>query len=679
MHFRRAKWLLCLVLVCSLSCRALAATVTWLTPAGTNYWDVPTNWAGGSVPTNGDEVVIATNNIGVRLTNSTYPLSSLLISNKATLIFSNWDTALNATNVTIATGAVLTCAGPFSNNVSTMTNRVWIACSNLTVAAGGAINVDAKGYTAVDGGAGQGPGGGTANYVSGGGYGGAGSISDLTYGRAYGAPAAPEAPGSAGGTDIAGRMGGHGGGAIRIDASGNVQVEGTISANGGNGVLLWSGGGSGGGVMITCQTFNGTNGIIRARGGNNGPNGGGAGGGGRIAILYSSAQSGIIPTPTVQIQLNGGAGSYAGTTYIGDIGTLYIPSPAILTPTLANIYGQVLGFSSWSPDSLTITNTWVRLADEGLQLTVTNDITVRGSSAKLEIGSATMQGGNVLQGAAGYYLALGTNGFVVSMNNLLIDGGGTLSLFSGMSNAVDTNWGARLSITSAVTVGNSGSGTIYSVAHSTNGQATFFRVGSLVVATNGLMSSYARGYAGRYSGAVQLSYGFGPQAGNASGGGGYGGKGGNGYAGYAGGSTYGLSNAPSESGSAGGQYWQYGGFGGGAIRIVADTGVTVNGIINANGGNGVGTYSGGGAGGSVYITCRAFAGTSTNGLITANGGNASSGGGGGGGRIAIWRMFHSFVGAASATGGTSTSYSAGTNGTIVWVNIPVPGTIATFH
>ncbi|MBI2438592.1 MAG: hypothetical protein HYV36_07265 [Lentisphaerae bacterium] len=47
-----------------------AATVTWLTPTGTNYWDVDTNWVGGAAPTNGDEVVIATNSIGVLLTSS---------------------------------------------------------------------------------------------------------------------------------------------------------------------------------------------------------------------------------------------------------------------------------------------------------------------------------------------------------------------------------------------------------------------------------------------------------------------------------------------------------------------------------------------------------------------------------------------------------------------------------
>ncbi|MBI2441410.1 MAG: hypothetical protein HYV35_08580, partial [Lentisphaerae bacterium] len=78
---------------------APAATVTWLTPGpSTNDWSVATNWSGGNAPTNGDDVIITNLNIGVRLTNATPSLASILLSNKCTLIFSNWDTSLTATN-----------------------------------------------------------------------------------------------------------------------------------------------------------------------------------------------------------------------------------------------------------------------------------------------------------------------------------------------------------------------------------------------------------------------------------------------------------------------------------------------------------------------------------------------------------------------------------------------------
>ena len=101
--------------------------------------------------------------------------------------------------------------------------------------------------------------------------------------KSYGSYHAPTDIGSGGG----GTSGGHGGGAIKITASGTVEVDGILSANGkdatGSGP---GGGGSGGSIQIICDHMDGV-GVITARGGK-GINGGGGGAGGRIAIHHET-------------------------------------------------------------------------------------------------------------------------------------------------------------------------------------------------------------------------------------------------------------------------------------------------------------------------------------------------------------------------------------------------------
>lgn len=124
--------------------------------------------------------------------------------------------------------------------------------------------------------------GGGASY---GGLGGHTSESDLsTMGKTYGYALAPFWCGSSqsrGGSD-----GGHGGGLFRLHAAGEVELNGTITANGGQwGSNTSRGGGSGGGVWITCDTFtSGASAKITAKGGNHSVDNGPAGGGGRVAV-----------------------------------------------------------------------------------------------------------------------------------------------------------------------------------------------------------------------------------------------------------------------------------------------------------------------------------------------------------------------------------------------------------
>ncbi|MBD3260062.1 hypothetical protein GF371_05570, partial [Candidatus Woesearchaeota archaeon] len=83
-----------------------------------------------------------------------------------------------------------------------------------------------------------------------------------------------------------------------------------------------------------------------------------------------------------------------------------------------------------------------------------------------------------------------------------------------------------------------------------------------------------------------------------------------------------------------------GGFGGGAIKLIAEEILTFDGIIETNGtvGEGASSYdAGGGSGGSIWVTADTLTGS---GIFVAGGGNGfdgtSDGGGGAGGRIAVY-------------------------------------------
>ncbi len=110
------------------------------------------------------------------------------------------------------------------------------------------------------------------------------------------------------------------------------------------------------------------------------------------------------------------------------------------------------------------------------------------------------------------------------------------------------------------------------------------------------------------------------------------------------------------------------------MRIEATRKVTVNGTITANGIDGI-SQDGSGSGGGIYIRCRTFAGDAT-GILRANGGNGElvlgKGAGGGGGRIAVLRLFHTYQGTSSVTGGTAYSPHEGEDGTIFWGQLPIP-------
>ena len=218
--------------------------------------------------------------------------------------------AESGSTLTIAGGGTLTAAGTISlkggstlvaegKNTTAQVGGVWVGLGvaidavDILVDATSKITADGKGYAGAApyylAGAGPGAGLGGSGGGTGAGYGGIGGVN--TYGRAgggvYGSPLAPTDLGSGGGSDDhSGDWGGNGGGAIRINASGTLTLDGTISANGVNGGYDGGGAGSGGSIWVTTHALIGS-GTFKAVGGN-GPNTSwpGGGGGGRVAVAY---------------------------------------------------------------------------------------------------------------------------------------------------------------------------------------------------------------------------------------------------------------------------------------------------------------------------------------------------------------------------------------------------------
>ncbi|OIO61364.1 hypothetical protein AUJ83_05070 [Candidatus Woesearchaeota archaeon CG1_02_33_12] len=197
---------------------------------------------------------------------------------------------------------IIVGSGSTLTHAAASTAGLNITATNLTIEAGGSINVNYNGYVGgwgSDNGGGEGGGTGSTNYNGGGGagYGGAGGTGEGNYagGTAYGSLTKPGDLGSGGGggrTGTAGTAykGGDGGGLVFINVTNTLNVSGTISANGNSGAgtsTEGGGSGSGGSVYLTAGTFTGS-GTITANGGSGYSVYGGGGAGGRIAVYYTT-------------------------------------------------------------------------------------------------------------------------------------------------------------------------------------------------------------------------------------------------------------------------------------------------------------------------------------------------------------------------------------------------------
>jgi hypothetical protein len=648
---------------------------------GAGDWNDASRWSLSRRPAAGDDVVL-TNGMTIRA--SSEWLKSLVVSN-ATLTASNWTTAVSASDVTLLSNGVLACAGPFTNNA--MTNRVWLICTNLTVARFAAVDVTGRGFA---GGAatanGNGPGGGGGGNNDGGGAGhgerGGSGLYTPTPGYPYDSITAPSLPGSGGG-GIGSGNGSAGGGAVRIEAAGRVTLEGSVLADGASGTTR-IGYGSGGSVYITCRTLVGTGGVISAKGGaatGAGVGNAGSGAGGRIAVENDASAQDGEPLPSLALSV--ASGSHPGQAYRGGLGSIYLVDDVFLAADLGNLEGRLHGPATVAATGFTLTNRWLGIA-EGVQVTVTGSVTVRGDAARLELG-----GGSFQWVASLFYRCSGTSAPAVRVaGDLILTNAGALYVFGAPTNGTAGQAGARVDVTGLLALGTGTA--VYAYSHPTNGGSAEFRAGTLRVETNAAFRADARGMACGYRG---TSSGWGPGKGDGGAGAGYGG------AGYvysgSGGLTYGSSNAPADPGSGGGSGdagWGGGGVGGGLIRltVIDNAYLKAGALLNANGADGANDSTnpdrvgGGGSGGGIYLTCRRLydeAGVS----LLARGGKAAlgNGGGGGGGRIAVWREVD-LTAAQAATdvaGGGGRSASAdqplydGLPGTVVWGNLPPRGTL----
>lgn len=378
-----------------------------LTPAGwaaTNYWTGASgsdwfntnNWSLTNLPAAGDDVVITNAGNNMLLTNSTPYLSSLTLTNK-TITFSNWDTTLSASNITIWNNGTITVANAFATNQ--MSNRVEIICSNLSLNVGGVININYLGFA---GGTnfgvsanGYGPGAGVYTEISaadgvgsGAGHGGqggrnrAGGAGGGTY-DSISKPICPGSGGAIGNVSSSPKPGGAGGGLISIIASGTVQIFGTITANGATPPAAGyrAGGGSGGGIYIEAHDFGGdVRGLLTACGGNGGPawsgqSGGGGGGGGRIALVYSnliaysairmSVQRGLSTSTATNSEWLTTTSPQKGTIFFSDLDLWYAH---ISNGVLEGITGEIvpLAGTNFTYNSFMLTNASVSLRDFSL-------------------------------------------------------------------------------------------------------------------------------------------------------------------------------------------------------------------------------------------------------------------------------------------------------------------------
>jgi large repetitive protein len=687
----RVAWALMGLALASLPVRA--ATNSWTGSSG-NDWFAAGNWSLGHVPQGGESVWVTNVPNTILLTNSTACLSSFVIA-KTSLVFTNWNTALTATNVTVGNGGCLTVPPAFSD--SAMSNRIFIVCTHLTLENGGVISVSSNGYLR-----GYGPAKGTVSantaWGGGGGHGGKGgnSIQGGLAGSESGSVGFPDNPGS-GGFDGGPGYGGNGGGVVKIQAGGTVVIDGTVQADGQSsqqeGWPYCGGGGAGGSIFITCDAFGGS-GLLKANGGNGHPTlvsmaYAGAGGGGRIAIHYQS----LSGTPAVKFSTKAGQGfsSINPTHWAAEAnnGTVYLSKTNLLSNTLkdqlfSGVRLVIPSFTSWTVSDLTVSNCAVFLEMTGMQVNVTGHLRVDQSGV----------------------FGLGTGAILTCNGNLILTNGGALYVYSGPTIGT-TSYGALVDIGGDMLVGPSS--WVYPFCDREKGGSVLFQMKNIVIATNAGFNADARGWK------RNMGPGKGGLASNPAfcGGGGYGGTGGAGYTDAAAGSVYGSLYAPIEPGSGGGGA-NFGGDGGGAIRIMASGMFHLKGTLTANGGDygySIAAHNGGGgSGGGILIHGAQVTGDSTA-ILRANGGNynapgdAPTCGGGGGGRIAVWQRMPdslsvelradqipdgvlvtnslaAYLGSLSTAYGTGRENPPGTNsasaGTAVFIRGPLCGPVFLF-
>ncbi|MCA9058952.1 MAG: hypothetical protein KDA85_10640, partial [Planctomycetaceae bacterium] len=280
-------------------------------------------------------------------------------------------------NVTIASGGLLEVDGNQRMNAG-LGGAATIVLTALDVQSGGVLSADGLGFQAA-----RGPGMQTNKAGTYGGLGG-----NLNSSATYGSMADPTSLGSGGYT-------GAGGGAVIIQATGTITVDGRISADGSTGSTYR---GAGGSVNLSAPTLTGS-GIIRANGGDS-TNNLGSGGGGRISMgtVIADSFDGIL-------QANGGA-ALAESTSLGRTGTIYLSADRRANLVIGGVGNlQSLRFGSDGTNDYDLGN--VTIASGGL-LEIDGNHRMNsglGGAATLNLTTLDVQAGGVLS-ADGFGFAI---------------------------------------------------------------------------------------------------------------------------------------------------------------------------------------------------------------------------------------------------------------------------------
>ena len=645
----------------------------------TGRWSDPANW-GGVLPQVGDFVTVG-EGVEVSLDTATPVLGSLTL--QGTIEATGWGNSINAETVLVEEGGVITCVGGFGS-MGEVSNRVWIVCRDLTVAQGGRIDVTGKGWSVGPGVYGAGPGAGTVPCCGGcyGGFAGSGYIGFENSGQMmmpYGDAEDPRDPGSAGSAAVLGDAaycGGNGGGAVLIEATGAVTLNGQIVADGTNGSGnkqgAASGGGSGGGVSIRCTTISGT-GSFSARGGNKAAGAGGNGSGGRIAVHYDLTEQAKLSRPgftfDVGTPIVTTTYGYESSPDNGEGGTVWLPDAALIAPEEFNITGQVLiDGAELSVPTLVIDSRRVAFTQDGFKLTVDGDVTLQGTgAATLELG-----GGLLVHRAYGCWDSIGHTGFRRFGDQSPIDIriGGNLTLGGTRSEVVLR--GAKMTAADAdpadcrpvggtLKVGGTLSvalnSRVVTVSHYCTGVSPRIECGNFVLAEGATVTASSQGYYSKNPLATlplegEGSYGFGPWSagpgyttGYCAPGASHLGLGGAGEEGNMGKSLpdtylYDTAEMPHMPGSGCANT-----FGttqaavGGVIFIEVEGRCRILGTVVADGSLQGSGHGSGCAGGAIYVRARKLYLSPTS-IVRAKGASCLGNGGcGGGGGVALYRVF----------------------------------------
>ena len=239
-------------------------------------------------------------------TEGDYSFASLTVTNGATLAIAGRSVISVSGNVTVAGGSKILLQG---KNTSAQVNGQWagvgvtLNTGSMNVDGTSQISADAQGYVTT-GYYGLGPGGA----VAGASYGGRGSGGAPVYGSTF----APVDLGSAGGGDYGEASAG--GGAIRLNVTGTLVLDGRITANG-QCLGYHANQGSGGSIYATVGMLAGS-GRFEANGGGLVCGYSGKGGGGRVAVYYENAA--VFSGFTASTAAAGGAGASNGTILFVD-------------------------------------------------------------------------------------------------------------------------------------------------------------------------------------------------------------------------------------------------------------------------------------------------------------------------------------------------------------------------